>query len=41
MEMAVFEYPGISLSLYIPFPSDFSSFKGQIKKDVPDTLQLF
>ncbi len=37
----IIEYPGISLSLYIPFPSDFSSFKSQIKKDVQDCYEHY
>ena len=37
----VVEYPGISLSLYIPFPSDFSSFKNQIKTGVQDCYEHY
>lgn len=41
MGKGIIEYPGISLSLYIPFPSDFSSFKSQIKKDVQDCYEHY
>jgi len=35
------EYQGISLSLYLPFPNDFSSFKPQIKSDVQDAYEHY
>jgi hypothetical protein len=35
------EYKGISLSLYIPFPPDFSSFKSQIRSSVQDSYEHY
>lgn len=35
------EYEGISLSLYIPFPSDFSTFKSQIRNSIYESYEHY